>query len=99
VHTFDSADAGGEVRTEQAGISCLVRDAPDRSQAKVNRRWSELSLLQVDSVTENNGAIESESGLGAVPIDELVYRMIIRSLTALRSQTVQYGRLRLFEVG
>jgi len=28
-----------------------------------------------------------------------VSRMIIRSLTALRSQAVQYGRLGLFEIG
>jgi hypothetical protein len=53
----------------------------------------------VDSVTKNNGAVESKPRFGAVPIDELVYGMIIRSLAALPSQAVQYGRLRLFEIG
>jgi hypothetical protein len=97
-YAFDSPGAGSKFRTEQAGICCLVRHAPYRGHAEVNRRWSELLLLQVDSISENNGAIASKSRLGAVPIDELVYRMVIRSLTALRSQAVQYGRLRLFEI-
>ena len=35
----------------------------------------------------------------AVPVDKFVYRVIVRSLAAFRSQGVQYGRLRLFEIG
>jgi hypothetical protein len=53
----------------------------------------------VDSVSKNNRAIESESWFRAVPVDELVYRMIVRSLAAFRSQAVQHGGLRLFEIG
>ena len=58
-----------------------------------------MPLFQVDSVSKNNGAIESKSRFRAVPVDEFIYRMIIRSLAAFRSQAVQYGRLRLFEIG
>ncbi len=98
-YALDSADAGGKFWTEQAGISCLVRHTPDRRQAEVDRCWSEVPLFQVDSVSKNNRAVESKSWFRAVPVDEFIYRMIIRSLTAFRSQAVQYGRLRLFEIG
>ena len=98
-YAFDSADAGGKFWTEQAGISCLVRHTPDRGQAKVDRCWSEVPLFQMDSVSKNNRAVKSKSWFRTVPIDELVYRMIVRSLTAFRSQAVQYRRLRLFEIG
>jgi hypothetical protein len=98
-YAFDSPDAGRKFWTEQAGIGCLVRYTPDRGQAEVNRCWSEVPLFQVDSVSKNNGAIESKSWFRAVPIDEFIYGMIVRSLSAFRGQTVQYGRLRLFEIG
>jgi hypothetical protein len=98
-HAFDSADPGRKLWTEQAGISCFVRHTPNRGQAEVNRRWSELPLLQVDSVTKDNAAVESKSWFRTVPVDEFIYRMIIRSLSAFRSEAVQYGRLRLFEIG
>src|SRR4051812_9597832 len=98
-HAFDSPNPSRELWTEQAGISCFVGYTPDCRQAEVDGCWSEMSLLQVDSVSKNNRAIESESRFRTVPIDEFVYCMIVRSLTALRSQAVQYGRLRLFEIG
>jgi hypothetical protein len=98
-YAFDSTDAGGKFWTEQAGISCLVRHTPDRGQAEVDRCRSEVPLFQVDSVSKNNRAIESKSWFRAIPVNEFIYRMIIRSLSAFRSQAVQYGRLRLFEIG
>jgi hypothetical protein len=82
-YAFHAADACGKLWTEQAGISCFVRHTPDRSQAQVNRCWSESSLLQVDSVSKNDGAIESKSRFRAVPVNKFIYRMIVRSLTAL----------------
>ena len=98
-YALDSADAGGKFWTEQARIGCLVRHTPDRRQAEVDRCWSEVPLFQMDSVSKNNRAVESKSRFRAVPVDEFIYRMIIRSLTAFRSQAVQYRRLRLFEIG
>jgi len=92
-HAFDAADADGKFGTEQAGIGGLVCHTPDRGQPEVDRCWSEVSI------SKNNRAIESESWFRAVPVDEFIYRMIIRSLAAFRSQAVQYGRLRLFEIG
>jgi hypothetical protein len=58
-----------------------------------------MSLFQVDSVSQDNCAIEGEPWFRTVPVDKFVYRVIVRSLTAFRSQCVQYGRFRLFEIG
>jgi hypothetical protein len=98
-YALDSTDAGGKFWAEQAGISCLVRHTPDRGQAEVDRCWREVPLFQMDSVSKNNRAVESESWFRAVPVDELVYRVIVRSLAAIRSQAVQYGGLGLSEIG
>jgi hypothetical protein len=82
-YAFDTADAGGKFWTEQARISCLIRHTPDRGQPQVDGCWSEVPLFQVDSVSKDNRAIESESWLRAVPINEFVDRVIVRSLSAL----------------
>lgn len=81
--TFDSADTGGKFGTEEAGISCLVRDTPDRGQAEVDRCWSEAPLFQMNPVPKDNGAIEGKSRFRAVRVNKFVYRVIVRSLTAL----------------
>jgi hypothetical protein len=39
-------------------------------------------LFQVDSISQDNRAVESKLWFRAVPIDKFVYRMIVRSLTA-----------------
>jgi len=59
-HAFDPADAGRKLWTEQPGIGGLVCYAPDRRQPQVDRCWSEVSLLQMDSVSQDNGAIEGD---------------------------------------
>jgi hypothetical protein len=41
-----------------------------------------VPLFQVDSVSQNNRAIEGEAWFRAVPVDKFVYRVIVRSLTA-----------------
>jgi len=46
----------------------------------------------------NNRAVESKSWFGAVPADEFVNGVIVCSLAAFRSQSVQYCRLRLLVV-
>jgi hypothetical protein len=43
--------------------------------------------------------LKASLGSEQYQFDELVYRMIVRSLAAFRSQAVQHGGLRLFEIG
>ena len=60
-HAFDSADAGRKLRAEQARISYFVRHTSDCRQSEVDRCRSEVPLFQVDSISKNNRAIESEA--------------------------------------
>jgi hypothetical protein len=58
-------------------MSSLIRHTPDRGQAEVNRCWSKVPLLQVDSVWKDKGAIESKSWFRTIPVDELIYSVIV----------------------
>src|SRR5205823_10960552 len=98
-YALDTPNAGRQFRTEQTGISCLVCHTPDRGQTEIDRCWSKAPLFQVDSISEDNGAVEGKSRFRAIPLDELIYGVIVRSLAAFRGQAVQYGRLRLFKIG
>jgi hypothetical protein len=44
-NAFHAPNAGGEFRTEEAGVSGLVRDTPDGGQPEVDRRGRVVTLL------------------------------------------------------
>jgi hypothetical protein len=90
------AASSGLSKPESAASYATRRD---RGQAEVDCCCSEVPFFQMDSISKNNRAVESKSWFRTVPVDELVYRMIVRSLAALRIQAVQDSRLRLFEIG
>lgn len=62
-HSFHPPDSGRKLRTEQAGIGSLVRDAPNGGQAQVDRGRCVLLLFEVDSVSRDDSAIECEARL------------------------------------
>ncbi len=96
---LDPANSGGEVRTEQTGISGFVCKAADRRQSEVDCRRRIVRLLKENAITGHNGFVEGQARLRAVPFDELPDGMIIRALGTLRCQAVQDGRLRLLQIG
>jgi len=55
---FDSPDAGGKVRAEQAGISGFICEASNGREPAVDRPWRKLTRLQVNSIAGNNGFVE-----------------------------------------
>jgi hypothetical protein len=57
-----------------------------------------LALFEVDAISENDRAVERETGLRAVPRDELTNHMVVRALTAGGGLAVQHGRLGLLEI-
>jgi len=52
-HAIYAADASGDFRTEQPGMSGLVRDAAQRHQPQIDRRWRVLALFEVNPVTKH----------------------------------------------
>jgi hypothetical protein len=65
-HSFDPSDPGRKLRTQEAGISGLIRNTPDGCEAQVDRRRCVQFLFEKDSVSQDDSAIECEAGLGAV---------------------------------
>ncbi len=98
-HAFDAADAGGQFGAQQAGVGRLIGDTPNGSKSEVDGRWCEALLFEMDSVAEHYGPVESQPGLGTVPVHELVNRVIVGSLCAGRGQCGEHGGLGLLQIG
>ncbi len=82
---FDSLDPGGEIRGQQTRISGLIREAPDGRESAVDRARRKLTRFQMDSIAGDNGFVERQSGLGAIPGDELFDGMPVSSLRFSRA--------------
>src|SRR5258707_13222765 len=77
LHTFDAANASREVRTEQAAIGSFVRKPPHSAQAELDSSWSQLPGFQITPVPYDHDPIECQTGLRAIPVNELVDGMTI----------------------
>jgi hypothetical protein len=60
---LDPPDTGGKFRTKKSSIRRLIGETAHRSEANVDGRGSEILLLQIDSISKNNGAIEGKARL------------------------------------
>jgi hypothetical protein len=89
-HALHPPNARRQFRAEQARIGGLVREAPHRREAKVNRRWRVGAQFEVDAIPEYDRAIERQSRFGT---DELVDGVVIDPLAADRRQVVEDGHL------
>lgn len=86
---FHAADAGGQIRTQQPGICCFVRQSPNRREPKVDGRCSIVGLLQIDAIPCYDGFVECEPRLRAIPIDEVANSVIVRALRACGREAVE----------
>src|SRR5262245_56824535 len=71
-NAFHAPNAGGQFRTEEAGVSGFVRDTPNGGQPEVDRRGRVVTPLQVNAVAQIYGPVEREARFRTVPGDELV---------------------------
>ncbi len=84
-----SANSCGQVRAEQAGVRGFIREAANGGEPKVDGRRSVTGLLEEDPIAGNYGFVERQSGLGAVPVDELANGVVVRALRTLRGEAVR----------
>jgi hypothetical protein len=77
-----ASDACGEFRAEESGVGRLVGHPTHRGQAQINRGRRILPLLEVDAIAQDDGAVERETWLRAVPRDELTNGVIVGPLSA-----------------
>ena len=60
-HSFDTADASGQFWAEQSGIGSLISDPSDSGQVEVDGGWCVLLLLEMDTIPQDDGAIECQA--------------------------------------
>jgi hypothetical protein len=98
-HALHAADACGQLGTQEAGVGGLVCHAAHGRETEIDGGRCVLPLLEVNPITEDDGAVERQPRLRAVPRDELANRVIVGALAASRSQAAKHRRLRMLQVG
>jgi hypothetical protein len=82
-NALHAADACGQVWAQEAGVGGLVRHPAHRRQTEVDRGRGIWPLLEVYAVPKDDGAVEREPWLRAVPLDELTNRVIVGALAGI----------------
>ena len=55
------ANSSGQIGAQEAGVRCLIGEAPDRAQSKVDGSRRELACFKVGAIAENHGSVQSKS--------------------------------------
>jgi len=90
--SFDQPDPGREFRTEQTGIGGLIRDPSHGGRAQVDRSRCVLLLFEIDSLSQDDGAVECEARFRAAPLHEIGDGAAVGPLAALGRKAVPDGR-------
>jgi hypothetical protein len=61
-------------------VSCLVDQATNRPEPKIDSSGRQFPELQVDAVPKYDGLVEGEARLRTVPVDELVVGVPVATL-------------------
>lgn len=97
--SFDSAYSRSQLRAQQSRVARLISHAAYRRQTQIDGVWSVPFLLQVNPVSQDHRAIEGQARLGAIPLDEVVDGMVVRSLPAHGCEGIEDSGFGLFEIG
>ena len=92
------SDSGGQIRTQQPGISGLVRQSANGREPKIDGRCSVTRLLQIESISSHDGLVECEPRFRAVPVDKIANGVIVGALGAWGREAVESCRSGLFEI-
>jgi hypothetical protein len=92
-HPLDATNPSGEIGTQQAGVGCLIGEAPNGAQAQIDGSRGKQAGLKVAAIAENHRSVQGQSRFRAVPIDELVNRVAISALAVDTRLAVQHSRL------
>ena len=95
---FHPADSGGQIRTQQPGICRFVCQSPNRREPKVDGRCSVALLFQIDSIASDDGPVESEPRLRAIPVNEVANGVVVRALRAWGCEAIENCGSGLFQI-
>jgi len=96
--TLHSSNPRRELGAQESGIRRLIGKPPNGGQPNVNRRRSQILLLQEKPISKHYSSIERQAGFRAVPLDELIDGMAVGFLRARRRERIYDRVLRMFEV-
>ena len=74
-----AADARRQLGTQQTRIGSLVRQPPNRRQLLVDGIRGQTARFQVHAVANHHDAVEGQTGLRAIPEDELVDGVLVHA--------------------
>lgn len=95
---FHTANASGQLRTEQAGVSGFISETPNRSESSIDGPGGKLPGFKMNTVSGDHRLVERESRFGTVPMYELIDCLSIPSLRLGRTKTVKDGRSAVIQV-
>ncbi len=84
---------------QQSRVARLIGHSAHRRQTQIDGVWSVPFLLQVNPVSQDHCAIEGQARLGAIPLDEVIDGMVVRSLPAHGCEGIEDSGFGLFEIG
>ena len=87
--SFHPGDSGGQIRIQQPGICRFVRQSPNRCKPKVDGRCSTALLFQIDAIASDDGPVESEPRLRAIPVNEVANGVVVGALRAWRCEAIE----------
>ena len=98
LHSFDTANPGSQLRTEQTGVGGFVSKATHGCELLVYVVGSQMPRFQVQTIAHDYDAVEGQPRLGAIPGDELVNGVLVDSTRSWRAEAVKNGGLAVIQV-
>ena len=96
--SFHPAGSGGQIRTQQPGICCFVRQSPDRREPKVDGRCSVALLFQIDAIASDDDPVKSEPRLRAIQVNEIANGVVVCALRAWGCEAIENCGSGLFQI-
>jgi hypothetical protein len=97
--TFDSADPGSQLGTQQTGVGGFVSQAAHGCKLLVDSVGGQMPRFQVHAIAHDHDPVEGQPWLGAIPGDELIDGILIDTARSWRAESVENGGFAVIEVG
>jgi hypothetical protein len=83
--SLNATNAGGRLWAHQTGVGCFVGQPSHGGQAQIDGGRCQVTGLKLQPVAKNGGLIETQSGLRAVPANEILDSESVTALSIRRA--------------
>src|SRR5437868_2176184 len=99
LYSLYASDTRGQVGAEKPGIGSLVSKTANSCQLLVDRIRCQPARFQIHAVAHDHDTVESQSGFGAIPGDELIDGKLVDSTRTGRSEAIKHRHFGMVEIG